>query len=173
MQLLWPGAKHLIMKIICNNSPITAPFISIFTYLFKYSWSKLCITLICKAQQRSVNVLLNRSFLQVSVFNIVMRGVFSFTSLLEKHPESRALICPGRTLNVTHNCLPSHNTSWDHRTGTQGFPLEAATRTEETWDQTAWGKTFSSTMKSSAGSQPVSGLGAHDAELKSFILFHI
>lgn len=34
-------------------------------------------------------------------------------------------------LNVTGNCLLSHNTSWAHRRGTLGFPPEAARRTEQ------------------------------------------
>lgn len=54
-------------------------------------------------------------------------------------------------LDVTDYCLLSHNTSWDHRRGTPGFPPEAARRTEETRDQTAWGTMHSGVMRSAAG----------------------
>lgn len=81
-------------------------------------------------------VLLNKLFNMERVSSMLWRleRAIQFTSLLDdtqNHGLFSELLSVLPWLNVTDNCVLSHNTGWDHHRGTQGFPPEAARRTEE------------------------------------------
>lgn len=78
--------------------------------------------------------------------------VIQFASLLDDTQNQghfSALLSGLAWLNVTDNCLLSHNTSWAHARGTQGFPPRQPEEQRRS-HQTAWGKMYSSSVKSAA-----------------------
>lgn len=68
-------------------------------------------------------VLLNKLF-SLKVFSVVTLRESDLDDT-QNHGLLSALLSAVLWLNVTDDCLLSHNTSWDHRRGTQGFPLLA------------------------------------------------
>lgn len=88
-------------------------------------------------------------------FNKLFNGterVIQFASLLDDTQNQghfSALLSGLAWLNVTDNCLLSHNTSWAHARGTQGFPPRQPGEQRRS-HQTAWEKMYSSSVKSDA-----------------------
>lgn len=90
-----------------------------------------------KIQETSLCVLLNKLFNMEerrTALDRALQRAIQFTSPLDhtqNHRLCSELLSALAWLNVTDNCLLSHNTSWAHRRGTLGFPPEAARRTEQ------------------------------------------